>query len=334
MALRVVETFVPENRIADVIGLLRQVPSEHVWVEPLHGGGGVVRAVVGVSRTGRVMDELYERFSDIAGFRVLVLPLDAMLPRPHSAGKPEERKFAKSSAGVSREEVHAKVADQAETTANYLAMTVLATIVAAIGLSTGNEAAVIGAMVVAPLLGPNMGLALGLTLADGPLIRSAIRSNVAGVSVAYATTLFLGLWLEVDPTMPAIASRTQLGFPELVLALAAGCAGTLAFTAGAPAYLIGVMVAVAILPPTVASGLLLIHGHLEDAYRALLLVGANVTAVNLSGMATFIAKGMRPRAWWRAERARGLARRSLLAWLLLLGLLAVVIVLSGRLPNG
>ncbi len=333
MALRVIETFVPENRIADVMGSLRQVPSEHVWAEPLHDGGGVVRAVVGAGRTGHVMDQLYERFSNTPGFRVLVLPLDAMLPRPRSAGKAEERELAKSSAGVSREEVHAKVADGAETTATYLAMTVLATIVAAIGLSTGNEAAVIGAMVVAPLLGPNMGLALGLTLADGALIRSAVWSNVTGFSLAYATTLCLGLVLEVDPTIQAIASRTQLGLPELALALAAGCAGTLAYTAGAPSYLIGVMVAVAILPPTVASGLLLTQGHLEGAYQALLLVGANVAAVNLAGMATFLAKGMRPRAWWRAERAKGLARRGLFAWVVLLALLAAVIALSGTLPD-
>ncbi len=330
MALRVVETFVPENRIADVMALLRQVPSEHVWSEPAHDGGGVVRAVVGVSRTGRLIDQLYERFSTIPSFRVLVLPLDAMLPRPRSSGSKEDRQMARSSAGVSREEVHAKVADAAETTANYLAMTVLATIVAAIGLASGNEAAVIGAMVVAPLLGPNMGLALGLTLADGPLVRAAVRSNLAGFSVAYTTTLVLGLWLEVDPTVQAIVSRTELGLPELVLALAAGCAGTLAYTSGAPSYLIGVMVAVAILPPTVASGLLLVHGHSEGALRALLLVAANVVGINLAGMVTFLVKGMRPRAWWRAERARGLARRGLVAWLVLLALLVTAIVLSGR----
>jgi uncharacterized hydrophobic protein (TIGR00341 family) len=185
-------------------------------------------------------------------------------------------------------------------------------------------------MVVAPLLGPNMGLALGLTLADGSLIRSAIKSNLVGFALAFGTAGILGLGLSGDPSIPEIASRTQVGFTDLLLALAAGCAGTLAYTTGAPAYLIGVMVAVAILPPTVASALLLGDGHVTEALRALLLTLANVTAVNLAGMLTFVLKGMRPRTWWRAERARRSVRIGALVWISLLGILALVIAFSAQ----
>ena len=51
---------------------------------------------------------------------------------------------------------------------------------------------------------------------------------------------------------------------------------------------------------------------------------------NLVSMATLIAKGMRPRTWWRAERARESARRGMLGWLSLLVLLAVALVFSRR----
>jgi len=330
MALRLVETNLPREYAEEAAELVGEYASAgHVWSEPTERQNVVVRAVVGSSRTGPVLDRLYDRFSAATGFRVLVMPLDAVLPRPRAGGG-EERAQLGSAEAVSREEVYAKVSDGAELDRTYLAMAALATTVAAIGLSTDNEAAVIGAMVVAPLLGPNMGLALGLTLADGTLIRSAIKSNLAGFVVAFATATLLGVWLPTDPTLPAIASRTELSLADLLLALAAGCAGTLAYSTGAPSYLIGVMVAVAILPPTVASALLLGDGHVHAAFRALLLVLANVAAVNLAGMLTFVVKGMRPRTWWRAERARHSIRVGAAVWLSLLGLLCIVIAIYAR----
>ena len=334
MALRLVEAFVPQERAHEASDLLHELASAgHVWSEPAERQSVAVRAVVGSSRTGPTLDLLHERFATAPGFRALVLPLDAVLPRPRAGGAEQERVQLGSAAAVSREEVYAKIVDGAEADRTYLAMTVLATTVAAIGLARSNEAAVIGAMVVAPLLGPNMGLALGLTLADGSLIRSAIKSNLAGFLVAFATAALLGVGLQTDPTIPEIASRTHLGMWDLLMALAAGCAGTLAYTTGAPSYLIGVMVAVAILPPTVASALLLGDGHVHEAFRALLLVLANVAAVNLAGMLTFVVKGMRPRTWWRAERAKRSIRIGALVWISLLAVLTIVIVIYARIDS-
>jgi uncharacterized hydrophobic protein (TIGR00341 family) len=330
MALRLVEAFVPESMAGDAEATLEDVGAHAVWAEPARAGESVLRAVVGAGRSGAALDALHERFHGTSGFRVLVLPLDATLPRPRADGRSEEREAAHSAAGVSREEIYAKISEGAELGGDFISMALLSTVVAAVGLVTDNTPAVIGAMVVAPLLGPNVALALGLTLADTPLIRAAIRTNLAGVATAFGTSLLLGLLFSIDPTIPEIDSRTRVGLLDLALALAAGCAGALAYTTGAPTYLIGVMVAVAILPPTVASGLLLGDGHLREGFGALVLVLANITAVNLVSMATLLAKGMRPRMWWRAERARQSARRGLAVWLALLVLLAVALVLSQR----
>ncbi len=114
----------------------------------------------------------------------------------------------------------------------------------------------------------------------------------------------------------------------MLLALAAGCAGTLAVTQGVGANLVGVMVAVALLPPTVASGMLLADGHLKEAGGAFLLVVANVIAVILAGMATFLWKGMRPRLWWLEERASKRARVGLAVFVGLFVALGVAVVFS------
>jgi uncharacterized membrane protein len=118
-----------------------------------------------------------------------------------------------------------------------------------------------------------------------------------------------------DPSTPEIASRTQVGFADVVLALASGVAGTLALTTGLPSSLIGVMVAVALLPPLASFGLLIAGGHFRAAGGALLLLVVNVVCVNLAGVLTFLVQGVRPRRGWVAERAARGARIAVALWL-------------------
>jgi uncharacterized hydrophobic protein (TIGR00341 family) len=143
----------------------------------------------------------------------------------------------------------------------FLIMVVLSTIVAAVGLYYNSVAIIIGAMVIAPLLGPNVALALATALGDLALLRHALLTALAGIATAMVLSVFIGVLLNVDPATPEIASRNAVGLGDIAVALASGAAGALAFTTGASATLIGVMVAVALLPPLVTFGLLLGGGH-------------------------------------------------------------------------
>ena len=60
--------------------------------------------------------------------------------------------------------------------------------------------------------------------------------------------------LNVDPSIPEIADRTEAGLSNVGLALGAGAAGAIAFTRGMAGSVIGVMVAVALVPPLVVAG--------------------------------------------------------------------------------
>ena len=65
--------------------------------------------------------------------------------------------------------------------------------------------------------------------------------------------------------------RTRANLSDIILALASGCAGVLAFTTGASSAIIGVMVAVALLPPLTVCSLLLGTGQFSEAIGAFLL---------------------------------------------------------------
>lgn len=328
MALKIIEAHVPSDLAEEARETLAELSSQS-WIEDGGRFGKVVRAVLGAERSGVALDALHQRIADRGGLFVLVEPLDAVLPRPHATSSGNRRESLHTAAAVSREEVYASIADGAKLHRNYLLLVILAAIVAAVGLSHDNTAAVIGAMVVAPLLGPNMAIALGLVLGDLPLVRRALVTAGAGFTLTLVVAMLLGLLIGVDPTTPELASRTQVGIWDLVLALAAGCAGALAFTTGAPTYLTGVMVAVALLPPTVASGMLVSAGAFEGAGSALLLALGNITAVTLAAILTFVGRGMSPRNWWLADRARSSTHRGIVIFVVLLTILAAIILLSG-----
>lgn len=334
MALRMVEVQLGAGLGPEAEQVLYDVGAADVWSEAGGAFGLCVRAVVGAERTGGVLDALYERLRGENDFRVLVTPLDAVLPRPVASDEVAPRDRPTSFAAVSREEVYAAVQEGSRLTPTYLLLVLLATLVAAIGLVRNNTPAVIGAMVVAPLLGPNMGIALGFTLGDRTLLRDALRSSGIGVVVAFVAAVLLGLVLGVDSSTPELSLRTDVALTDMLLALAAGAAGTVAYTSGAPAYLVGVMVAVALLPPTVAAGLFVGGGQLRLAWEALLLMAANVAAVTFAAMAVFRLMGMRPRDWWREEQARASARFGLLVFAALGSVLAVLVVMTGAFRPG
>ena len=123
------------------------------------------------------------------------------------------------------------------------------------------------------------------------------------------------------------AMRTQANFSDIILALASGCAGVLAFTTGLSSAVIGVMVAVALLPPLTVCGLLLGTGQIKEAIGALLLFITNIICINLAGVITFLFQGVSPRAWWEADKAKISTRKALAIWSIILAVLVVTILL-------
>lgn len=121
-----------------------------------------------------------------------------------------------------------------------------------------------------------------------------------------------------------------MNLEHIVIALAAGSAGVLAFTRGVPATIVGVMVAVALLPPLVDVGLLLGAGYMQLAVGAAILTVTNLICINLAGVLTFLVQGVRPRSWWEEKKAKKATRIAIAVWLALLVIFAVIIWYWGR----
>lgn len=233
-----------------------------------------------------------------------------------------------STSRIDREELFQYAREAVGVTAAFLVMVFLSTVVAAGGMLRDSVAVVIGAMVIAPLIGPNIALSLGTTLGDTNLLRRAVLVNLAGVALALGMSVVLGAVVEIDPAIPELAARTNVHMADVLLALAAGAAGAFAVTRGVPTALVGVMVAVALLPPLVAAGLFLGSGQYDLAGSAGLLTVTNVVCVNLAGVSTFLLQGVRPRHWSDFEKAKASTRVAIVLWIALLLIVAAIIWIS------
>lgn len=336
MALRLVEVILPKGNEETIEQLAEKLKIEEIWHLRVSEKRTMSRVLMSSEESEALMDALDKRFGRTEGFRVIVHQITASLPREVEDGKGTQKKEedkepeAKISSRINREELYSGVGDTAKLTRVYLVTVALSVVVASIGLVKDNVAVIIGAMVIAPLLGPNMALAMATTLADVRLARLSMKTLTVGIILSTAFALAFGYALDVDPTSPEIMSRTNVGLGDVALALASGSAGALFLTIGISTALVGVMLAVAILPPLVTFGLLIGSGNFDHAIDAILLFSTNLICVNLAGVATFVAQGVRPRSWWKAGKARKLTIWALAIWCTLLTILIALIVFWGK----
>jgi uncharacterized hydrophobic protein (TIGR00341 family) len=341
MPLRLMEVVLPEQHLKEVEELLREEPVIEVWYSRISEQQTLVKILASVEETEHLMDLLDKHFAILSGFRLILLPVAASLPRVEEPPVEEESPTSgespaadqKKKERISREELYEGVKDMARLTRVYLGMVALSTVVAAVGLLNDSVAVIIGAMVIAPLLGPIIAQAMGTTLGDFSLIRLAFRTNLVGLNLALVLSILLGLVLKVNPSGPELAARTSISLGDIAVALASGGAGALAFTAGASTVLVGVMVAVALLPPLASLGLLLGSGYMLPALGAAMLLITNIICVNLAGVVVFWIQGVRPTSWWEEKQAQRATRMSIAVCTGLLLLLVLAIILSKRLKD-
>ncbi len=331
--LRLIEMLIPEEKKTDAENLLEDDSKVFdFWFGKVSEKKVQIKILVDAEKNQTVIDKLEDNFGSYEGFRLLMFDVQASLPiqeseKEESEEKEEDRKETK---GVSREELYNSAIDEVKLSSVYILLIGLSAIVASIGVLRSDVAVIIGAMVIAPMLGPNVGLSLATTLADFTLAKRALKANLFGIILGFMIAVVLGLFLTTDPTTSTeIMARTNVGYGDVALALAAGSAGALAYTRGISATLIGVMVAIALVPTLVASGLLLGSGHYSLSFLAMMLFLINLICINLSGVLTFIVQGIEPSTWWEAKKAKRLTRDALMIWLALLGVLIAVIYYMG-----
>ncbi|MGD8932574.1 MAG: TIGR00341 family protein [Chromatiales bacterium] len=286
-----------------------------------------MRMLVNDDKVQSVLDTLQNVLGAQTSARIVVLNVEASLPKAE-----EDKRKSEKSVIAAREAIYEEVKKNAQVDANYLFLVMLSTIVSAIGLIEDNVAVVIGAMVIAPLLGPNLALSLGTALGDSLLVQRSIKTLLAGITLALSLSALIGAFWPYALSSPELLSRTDAGMDSIVLALASGAAAALSLTSGLSTTLVGVMVAVALLPPAVTLGIMLGQTKIDLTVGAALLLAVNIVCVNLASKMVFLFKGIRPRTWLEKEKAKRAMTVYVLGWMITLAILILVIYARGSLP--
>lgn len=348
--MKIIEVIADSSHYDTILGIAEQHAVEEVWftshIEGVNEETGeradriVVRLLVDSDRRQRVLDALQTVLSSSSNFRVLMIPLDTALPKPVAPPpeqlseeeieqrKIEDKERKRAALMSTREEILTEVEKGAQLDNNFVLLVVLSAIVAAIGLLENNLAVIVGAMVIAPLLGPNIAFSLGTSLGEKQLVVESLKTLAVGVGLAITVSIALGLIWPGPFNSYELMMRTDATYSGTAIALASGAAASLSLISGLSSVLVGVMVAVALMPPAVTIGLMLSIGENHHAFGALLLLAVNIVCINLSAKLVFLFRGIRPRTWLEAHKASQSRLLYISIWVTLLSLLIIIMYLK------
>lgn len=323
--MKIVEVITREGHIEAIRRLARDNGASDHWLGPLNEDDRqAVRILIAPEQRQQLLDALQARLGSSEGSRILIYPLELALPRDTES----EERLRKASTTTTREELYSEVSKGAQLDGTYLLLVALSTVVAAIGLLENSPAVIIGAMVIAPLLGPNLAFALATALGDSSLMWQALRTGIIGLGSALILSIIIGMLWPSEQFSHEVLSRTEAGLDSIALAIASGAAAVISLTTGLSSILVGVMVAVALLPPTAVIGMMIGQGEWQLAYGATLLLAINIVSVNLAAKLVFLFKGVKPRTWLEKQQAKQSMRNYLVIWFL--SLLLLIIMLMAR----
>lgn len=343
MSLRIIEISAPESASDKIKELAERYQAIDCWQSDrrswLYKKEDVritSRILVDVEHQQDMLDAFQRAISRNTEWRITLIPVEATLPKPEKGevsnengdGKFKIRRLLRGS--VTREELYGGIEKGAKLSVDFLLLTILSSLVAGIGLIQSDVAVIIGAMVIAPLLGPNLALAFGAALGDRALILRSIQTNIVGLGLTLTISIIAGLFIPFETVQGSaeMMSRTNVGFASILLALASGAAAVLSLTAGVSSALVGVMVAVALMPPAVTLGVMLGNSQWELAYGSLLLLATNIVCVNLAAQSIFVLKGVKPRTWYEEQKAKKASKINSALWFGMLIILAALIWLK------
>lgn len=178
---------------------------------------------------------------------------------------------------------------------SYFVQLFFSTIIACFGMLLGSTAVVIGAMIIAPIFMPILGLSVGILTTRDRTLQRSMTVLAGSISMVLLLTFILTIFTPIRETNPEILSRTNPTILDLFIALSSAVLGVLSyFYEKIGKSIAGVAISISLLPPLVASGIGLAFRDFEIFSKALILFGANTSAIIFAGIVTLYILKVRP----------------------------------------
>jgi uncharacterized hydrophobic protein (TIGR00341 family) len=302
--VRFVQVSVPAGKREAVVGVLDDEGIDYVLTEETgrRGYTHVVSFPLPTNAVEPVLDRLEGVGVGENGYTVVV-EAQSVASREFEKLRERYAEEEKSEERIAREELAATAEDLVSNPRTYVLLTVVSAVVATAGLLLDSPATVVGSMVIAPLIGPAMSAAVGTVIDDEDLFVRGVRMQVLGMSLAVIAAGVFAFLVQMTNLVPPgldpsgieqIRERLKPDFLSLAVALGAGVAGALSLTTGVSSALVGVMIAVALVPPAATVGIGAAYGLPAVALPAGVLAVVNGLSINLAALIVLWYSGYRP----------------------------------------
>ncbi|MFB6160438.1 MAG: TIGR00341 family protein [Haloferacaceae archaeon] len=336
---RLVFVTVPTGKRDAVLDVLTDEGIDYTLTDETSGRG--YACAVHFPIPTNALEPLLDRFREI-GVKddaiTVTVETQTVVSRDYDRLEERYEETSESPEQIAREELQSAAEDLVPASFPiYAGMTVVSAIIATAGLLLDSAAVVVGSMVIAPLIGPAMATSVGTVFRDRELFTQGVKLQVVGALLTVVSaTLFAFLVKRgnlVPPgldvlSIPQIRERFRPDVLSLVVALGSGVAGVVSLASGFSSALVGVMIAVALIPPAATVGVGIAWGRPSLVLGSGVLLLVNVLSINLAALVVLWYMGYRPAQWLRGERTkRAILRRAgvlLLSILLLSAFLGTV----------
>ncbi len=312
--MRLVQVTIPTGKRQTVLKLLDEEGIDYVVTDET--SGRKYTAVAYFPLPTNAVEPVLEKLREVGLEReayTVVVSAETVASEHFEQLKAEYAEKEESEERIARQELEARADELASSLPTYVVMTVVSAVIATAGLLLDSPATVVGSMVIAPLIGPAMAAAVGSVVDDSDLFRRGISLQILGVLLAIASATIFAAFVQITNLVPPgldplslseVEERLSPSVLSLAVALGAGVAGAVSLMTGVSAALVGVMIAVALIPPAATVGIGIAFGDPALAVGSVVLVAVNVLSINLAALVVLWYAGYRPEQFFRHDRAK------------------------------
>ena len=333
--MRLLQVSIPAGKREAVVGVLDEEGIDYVLSDET-GRRGYTH-VVSFPLPTNAVDPVLDRLQEVGvGEDAYAVVTEASAVTSRQFDELAER-YSEEDGGqtaISKEELARTAEGNVADMRTYLILTAVSAVVATAGLLLDSPATVVGSMVIAPLIGPAMSTAVGSVINEKDLFGKGLRMQVIGLVLAVVAAAVFAFFVRVTNIVPPglepstvgqIEGRLTPDFLSLAVALGAGVAGALSLTTGVSAALVGVMIAVALVPPAAAAGIGIAYGLPFVVIPSGILAVVNALSINLAALVVLWYSGYRPDHILRRNEARSATLKRIGILLATITLLSLVL---------
>lgn len=281
--------------------LLENFPHISYWISDVEDNKTRTRILVEKEDAEKILNHLEKLNNENNDFQALLFPVNAFFPSKYY--EHNEENDVDDVNRASKHELYSIVRSSSSINVSFFWFTVLAAIVVTVGIIQNSPVFVIGANVIDPSIGPILGVSFASILGDQKLARHSILTALFGLSIPFTISILYGYFFKLPVNSNEFLAQTNVQIIDMIVAIAAGAAGALSFIKRSHGQLVGVMVSLAVLPPTVVLGMFIGASKWQEALMPLLMLLININAILLSAILVFWLSGIKPVNWKDIEDA-------------------------------